>query len=209
MESSNLTLFLHTSVVVALTDLAAAAVCVFLTLHLGAALGLVGVADMSVQTPALGSVVVGHTRGVGPTLGQVTGVDTPVAVVIPGAGQTVSTVSVSPALVGVLTASSVGVSHISLLTAADGLVVDHLTLGCRSTGPGTRVTALLFQTGEVAGTLTVENTLRFAGGWLSDISRQAGTGCDNSPGPALREWSTGVWQARVDRSGECCRSFSH
>ena len=71
MKSSNLTLFLHTSVVVALTDLAAAAVCVFLALHLGAALGLVGVADMSVQTPALGSVVVGHTRGVGPTLGQV------------------------------------------------------------------------------------------------------------------------------------------
>ena len=59
------------------------------------------------------------------------------------------------------------------LTAADGLVVDHFTLGCRSTGPGTRVTALLFQTGEVAGTLTVDNTLRFAVGWLSDISRQA------------------------------------
>ena len=49
------------------------------------------------------------------------------------------------------------------LTAADGLVVDHLTLGCRSTGPGTRVTALLSQTGEVAGTLTVENTLRSGG----------------------------------------------
>ena len=46
MKSFNLTLFLHTSVVVALTDLAAAAVCVLLTLHLGAALGLVGVADM-------------------------------------------------------------------------------------------------------------------------------------------------------------------
>ena len=58
----------------------------------------------------------------------------------------------------------VGVADISLLTAADGLVVDHLTLGCRSTGPGTRVTALLSQTGEVAGTLTVENTLRSGGG---------------------------------------------
>ena len=57
-------------------------------------------------------------------------------------------------------ASSVGVSDKSPLTAAHGLVVDDLTLGCRSTGPGTRVTALLSQTGEVAGTLNVENTLR-------------------------------------------------
>ena len=150
------------------------------------------------------------THRVGPTLGSLTGVDTlPVAAIILSTGQTVSTVSVGPALIGVLTASSVGVSHISLLTAADGLVVDHLTLGCRSTGPGTRVTALLSQTGEVAGTLTVENTLRFAGGWLSDISRQAGTGCDNSPGPALREWSTGVWQAGVDRNRSSSRSLRH
>ena len=208
MKSFNLTLFLHTSVVVALTDLAAAAVCVLLTLHLGAALGLVGVADMSVQTPALGSVVVGHTRGVGPTLGQVTGVNTPVAVVIPGAGQTVSTVSVSPALVGVLTASSVGVSHISLLTAADGLVVDHLTLGCRSTGPGTRVTALLSETGEVAGTLTVENTLRSAVGRNSDISSQAGTGCDTSLASALGERPTGVSKAGVERNRRSGGSLS-
>ena len=86
------------------------------------------------------------------------------------------------------------------LTAADGLMVDHLTLGCRSTGPGTRVTALLFQTGEVAGTLTVENTLRSAVWWLSDISRQAGTGCHASLVSALRERSAGVRQAGVDGS---------
>ena len=40
------------------------------------------------------------------------------------------------------------VSDKSPLTAAHGLVVDDLTLGCRSTGPGTRVTALLSGTGE-------------------------------------------------------------
>ena len=138
---------------------------VFLTLNaLGAALSLVGVADISLLTPTLSLMVDHLTHRVGPTLGSLTGVDTlPVAAIILSTGQTVSTVSVGPALIGVLTASSIGVSHISLLTAADGLVVDHLTLGCRSTGPGTRVTALLFQTGEVAGTLTVENTLRSGG----------------------------------------------
>ena len=92
----------------------------------------------------------------------------------------------------------VGVADISLLTPTDGLVVDHLTLGCRSTGPGTRVTALLFQTGEVPGTLTVENTLRSAVGRDSYISRQAGTGCHASLVSALRERSAGVWQAGVD-----------
>ena len=91
----------------------------------------------------------------------------------------------------------VGVADISLLTAADGLVVDHLTLGCRSTGSGTRVETLLSGTGQVAGTITVENTLRSAVRWLSEISRQAGTGCETSLVPALREWSTGVWQAGV------------
>ena len=84
------------------------------------------------------------------------------------------------------------VSDKSPLTAAHGLVVDDLTLGCRSTGPGTRVTALLSGTGEVAGTITVEKTLRSAVRWLSEISRQAGTGCETSLVPALREWSTGV-----------------
>ena len=108
-----------------------------------------------------------------------------------------------------LTASSVGVSDKSLLTAAHGLVVDDLTLGCRSTGPGTRVTALHSDTGEVAGTITVENTLRSAVGWLSEISRQAGTGCDNSLVPALREWSTGVSLARIDRNKSSSDSLSH
>ena len=64
-------------------------------------------------------------------------------------------------------------------------------------------------TGEVAGTITVENTLRSAVGWLSEISRQAGTGCDNSLVPALREWSTGVSQAGVDRNRRSRRSHSH
>ena len=93
------------------------------------------------------------------------------------------------------------VSDKSPLTAAHGLVVDDLTLGCRSTGPGTRVTALLSGTGQVAGTITVENTLRSAVRWLSEISRQARTGCKNFLVPALREWSTGVRQAGVDRAG--------
>ena len=154
---------------------------------------------MFVQTPTLGPVVDDHTLSVGPALGSVTGVDTlPVATAVTSTGQIVSAVSVSPALIGVLTASSVGVSDKSPLTAAHGLVVDDLTLGCRSTGPGTRVTALLSDAGEVTGTITVEKTLRSAVGWLSEISRQAGTGCDTSLVLTLREWSTGFSQAGVD-----------
>ena len=87
---------------------------VFLTLNirLGAALGLVGVADISLLTPTLSLMVDHLTHRVGPTLGSLTGVDTlPVAAIILSTGQTVSTVSVGPALIGVLTASRVGVSH--------------------------------------------------------------------------------------------------
>ena len=184
---TNLTTGVHTSVVDDLADLVSTAVSVVLALHLGAAQGLVGVADMFVQTPTLGPVVARHTDRVGPTPGEVTGVDTLEAFAISSTGLTVSTVFVSPALIRVLTASSVGVSDKSPLTAAHGLVVDDLTLGCRSTGPGTRVTALLSGTGEVAGTITVEDTLWPAVGRNSDISWQAAAGCDASLFPALRE----------------------
>ena len=109
---TDLTTGVHTSVVDDLADLVSAAVSVLLTLHLGAAQGLVGVADMFVQTPTLGPVVDDHTLSVGSTLGSVTGVDTlPVATPVPSTGQIVSAVSVSPALIGVLTAGGVGVSH--------------------------------------------------------------------------------------------------
>ena len=73
---------------------------VFLTLiiHLGAAQGLVGVADISLLTPTLSLMVDHLTHRVGPTLGSVTGVDTlPVAAIILSTGQTGSTVSVGPA----------------------------------------------------------------------------------------------------------------
>ena len=79
---------------------------------MGAAQGLVGVADMFVQAATLWPVVDHHTLSVGPALGSVTRVDTlPVATAVPSTGQIVSAVSVSPALIGVLTAARVGVSH--------------------------------------------------------------------------------------------------
>ena len=100
---TDLTTGVHTSVVDDLADLVSAAVSVLLTLHLGAAQGLVGVADMFVQTPTLRPVVDHHTLGVGATLGPVTGVDTlPVAAAVPSTGQTVSTVSVGPTLIGII-----------------------------------------------------------------------------------------------------------
>ena len=109
---TNLTTGVHTSVVDDLADLVSAAVSVLLTLHLGAAQGLVGVADMFVQTATLRAVVDHDTLSVGPALGSVTGVDTlPVATAVPSTGQTVSTVSVGPALIGDLTASRVGVAY--------------------------------------------------------------------------------------------------
>ena len=109
---TDLTTGVHTSVVDDLADLVSTAVSVVLALHLGAAQGLVGVADMFVQTATLRAVTGYNTLSVGPTLGSVTGVDTlPVATAVPSTGQTVSTVSVGPALIGVLTASTVGVAY--------------------------------------------------------------------------------------------------
>ena len=72
---------------------------------------------MFAQTPTLRAVVCDLTLSVGPALGSVTRVDTlPVAAVVLSTGQTGSTVSVSLALIGLLTASSVEVSDISGLT---------------------------------------------------------------------------------------------
>ena len=158
---------------------------------------------MSVQTPTLGlfvnrptysrPAVDQLTLSVGSTLGSLTGVHTlPVTALSLNTGQTGSTVSVSSALIGVCTASSVGITDISLLTCTHCSVTDDLTLSSRSTGPWTRVTALLFNTGQGAGTLAVLNTLRSAAGWLSDISRQTGTESDTFLVPALRECSTGI-----------------
>ena len=57
-------------------------------------------------------------------------------------------------------AASVRVSKISRLTLTDGLVVDDLTQGEGSTGSWTGVTTPLADTGSVAGTLAVVDTLR-------------------------------------------------
>ena len=112
MSVTDLTASVHTSVVDDLADLVSATVSVLLALHLGAAQGLVGVADMFVQAATLGPVVDHHTLSVGPALGSVTGVDTlPVAAAVPSTGQIVPAVSVGPTLVGVLTAGGVRVSH--------------------------------------------------------------------------------------------------
>ena len=92
-----------------------------LNIQLGAALGLVGVAPLSVQTPTLSHSADHLTHCIGPTHGPLTGVDTlPVAAVVLTTGQTGSTVSVSLALIGLLTASSSDrVSDISGQTGAD------------------------------------------------------------------------------------------
>ena len=95
-------------------------------------------------------------------------------------------------------AASEGVSSISLLTPTDGVVVDDLTLGEGSTGSRTGVTTLLTDTGEVTGTLAVEDTLWSTVWRHSHISRQTGAGGDVVLVPALRERSAGVWQAGVD-----------
>ena len=106
-------------------------------------------------------------------------------------------------------AASEGVSSISLLTPTDGVVVDDLTLGEGSTGSRTGVTTLLTDTGEVTGTLAVEDTLRSAVRRSSDIPGQTGAGRDASLVPALRERSTGVRQAGVDRNRSSGRSLRH
>ena len=57
MSGTDLTASIHTSVVDDLADLVSATVSVLLALHLGAAQGLVGVADVFLQTLALRPVV--------------------------------------------------------------------------------------------------------------------------------------------------------
>ena len=77
-------------------------------------------------------------------------------------------------------------------------MVDDLTLREGSTGSRTGVTTLLTDTGQVTGTLAVEDTLRPTVGRNSDISRQAGAGRDIVLVPALGEWSAGIRQAGID-----------
>lgn len=67
---------------------------------------------MFVQTLTLGPVVDDQTVGVGSTLGSVARVDTlPVPAPVPGTGQVVPAVPVGPALVGILAAGGVRISH--------------------------------------------------------------------------------------------------
>ena len=77
---------------------------------------------MSVQTPTLSLHVDHFTLSVGSTLGSLTGVHTmPVVTLSLNTGQTGSTVSVSPALTGILTASSMGISGVSRQTGTESL----------------------------------------------------------------------------------------
>ena len=115
--TTDLTTGIHTSVVDQLTDLVSAAVSILLALHLGAAQGSVGVAHVLGLAPALGPVAHHQALSVGATPRSVTRVDTfPVAASISSTGQIVSTVSVGPALIGILTSSSVWVSDQSSRT---------------------------------------------------------------------------------------------
>ena len=87
-----------------------------------AAPGQVGFSNMSFQTPTLSHLVDQLTLSVGSTLGSLTGTDTlPVVALSLITDLTGSTVSVSPALTGVLTASSVGISGISWQTGTDSV----------------------------------------------------------------------------------------
>ena len=48
-----------------------------------------------------------------------------------------------------------GISLVSLLTSAHGVVVNDLALGVGAAGPGARVAALLVDAGQVAGAFAV------------------------------------------------------
>lgn len=64
------------------------------------------------------------------------------------------------------------ISLIALLTSADSIMVDDLTLCIGTAGSRTGVSALLIDTGQVAGTLTVDPALWSAVGRSSNVSRQ-------------------------------------
>ena len=96
-----------------------------------------------------------------------------------------------------------GVSLVSLLAAAHGVVVDHLALGVGAAGPGARVAALLVDAGQVTGTLTVYPALGPAVGRGAHIARQTGAGRDVILASALRVRPTRVRIARIHWPGSC------
>ena len=95
-----------------------------------------------------------------------------------------------------------GVSCVSRVAGADGIVVPHGALGVPPTGPGTGVTTLLLDTGQVVGTLSVDQTLRSAAHVrVSDVVLDTPAGSGSVPGGALCVGSAGRGIAGVDRVG--------
>ena len=69
---------------------------------------------------------------------------------------------------------------------------DHTALGVEAARPGARVTTLFIDTGQVAGTLTVDQALWPAVGRHADVAGKAGAG-----GHAPNVAALGVTAARV------------
>lgn len=65
-------------------------------------------------------------------------------------------------------------------------MVDNTTVGVSTAGAGTRVATLLFDAGQLTGTLSAEHTLGAAGGWGTDVVRQARARRDTTGYLALR-----------------------
>jgi hypothetical protein len=66
-----------------------------------------------------------------------------------------------------------GVTDVSLWTAADGVVVDNVTLGVDSTNSNTWVLAAKIDTGKAWSTLAVDDTLWAASRRSSKVAREA------------------------------------
>ena len=95
-----------------------------------------------------------------------------------------------------------GVSCVSRVAGADGIVVPHGALGVPPAGPRTGVATLLLDTGQVVGTLSVDQTLWSAAHVrVSDVVLDTSAGSGSVPGGALCVGSTGRGVAGVDRVG--------
>lgn len=81
---------------------------------------------------------------------------------------------------GVLTflrkAVSEGVSRVAQRAQAVWHMSDHSALGPRATRARAGVAALLVDTCQAAGTITIDNALGAAGGWRAQVARQTGAG---------------------------------
>lgn len=98
-----------------------------------------------------------------------------------------------------------GVTNVSLWTAADGVVVDNVTLGVDSTNSNTWVLAAKIDTGKAWCTLAVDDTLWPASRRSSEVAREASAHWSTLLFSTVRIGTTRGWLAWIN--GLCWANY--